>query len=363
MRFVLLVLLLPSLAQAYVENITHGYVNCMACHISQSGGGVLTDYGRSLSKELMSTWQGWNGIEKPLFGAIENSEKIKIGGNIRSIQTHLKNDSFKQGQAFIMQQNIEVAAQYMQLWVVATVGLQGGPSSSATKNDIISERHYISYDVNEESRLRVGKFRRNFGLNDPAHTRLTKSPLGFGSNSETYQLEFSKFSEQDEIFIATDLGDINDPKSKESEKSFLINYARYIGSDSKVGVNYLYGETGNNRRNLFGLYSVWKLPFEMFFKGEADYQQLLSADETIHLMASTLTLGYQGFKGFTPYLVSDFVQRDLSKHNTRTSLLGIGTQWLPLAHIEFQVEIQKRIDRTPRRIASNIAWMMFHFYL
>ncbi|PIQ57050.1 MAG: hypothetical protein COW01_02960 [Bdellovibrionales bacterium CG12_big_fil_rev_8_21_14_0_65_38_15] len=362
-RLILLLLLLPNLSHAYVENVTHGYVNCMACHISQSGGGVLSDYGRSLSKELMSTWKGWDGIEKPVLGLVSNTESLKLGGNFRSIQTHLKNDNISQGKAFVMQQNIEIAARYMDLWVVATAGVQGGPSETPTKNNFLSERHYISWDVNDEIKLRGGKFRRNYGLNDPTHTRLTKSPLGFGSNSETYQLEFSKFSETDELFIATDFGDINKPKATTTEKSFLFNYARYIEGKSKLGFNYLYGESGTTRRNLFGLYSIQKLPNDFYFKGEIDYQQNFSGDTKTNLIATTNTFGYQGFKGFLPYLVTEFLQRDLKKHNTRTDLAGIGVQWFPLAHFEFQFEFQKRNDRTTRKITSDVSWLMFHFFL
>ena len=41
-------------ALAYPEMIRHGYVSCLTCHMSPSGGGVLTQYGRSLAKELVS---------------------------------------------------------------------------------------------------------------------------------------------------------------------------------------------------------------------------------------------------------------------------------------------------------------------
>ena len=79
--------LLSPNAFAFVENITHGYVNCTACHVSPAGGGLLNEYGRSLSSELMSTW-GWNGAEDPAFGLVKNTKTITFGGDFRSIQTY-----------------------------------------------------------------------------------------------------------------------------------------------------------------------------------------------------------------------------------------------------------------------------------
>ena len=43
-------------SHAFPEMVRHGYANCITCHISPDGGGVLTAYGRSLSREVLSTW-------------------------------------------------------------------------------------------------------------------------------------------------------------------------------------------------------------------------------------------------------------------------------------------------------------------
>jgi hypothetical protein len=58
-----LLLLVSGRAMGFPDLIRHGYTNCIACHVSPNGGGVLTKYGRSLSKELLSTW-GREGEEK-----------------------------------------------------------------------------------------------------------------------------------------------------------------------------------------------------------------------------------------------------------------------------------------------------------
>ena len=67
-------------AQAFPDMIRHGYTNCTACHVSPSGGGVLNAYGRSLSKELISTWSGKN--EEGLLHFINTESKIDEGSGV-----------------------------------------------------------------------------------------------------------------------------------------------------------------------------------------------------------------------------------------------------------------------------------------
>ncbi|MFM8315618.1 MAG: hypothetical protein ACKOA8_15160, partial [Deltaproteobacteria bacterium] len=50
------IFLSSSLALSYPEFIRHGYMNCTSCHVSPTGGGALTEYGRSLSDEVLSRW-------------------------------------------------------------------------------------------------------------------------------------------------------------------------------------------------------------------------------------------------------------------------------------------------------------------
>src|SRR6185369_8141305 len=70
-------------ALAYPEMVRHGYPNCVACHISPTGGGVLTDYGRALSKEIMSTF-AFKGEERLVY-FFKTPKWFAIGGDFRAI--------------------------------------------------------------------------------------------------------------------------------------------------------------------------------------------------------------------------------------------------------------------------------------
>lgn len=349
----------------FVETLTHGYLNCMACHISPSGGGLLTDYGRSLSKELMSAWS-WKSSEHPLFGLARNTKQLKIGGDYRAVQTYFENSQIKQGKQFVMQRNIELGLNYAKIWIVGTAGVQDGPAGTPMRGDFLSERHYLIWELTDELRLRLGKFRLNFGLNDPNHTRVTKQPLGFGSNSESYVLEISKFSEADEIFVSADLGRIDIPREKSKERSISAGYSKYFFENSKLGANILLGESEEKRRGLFNLNGIIATNKKMVLKFETSYEEShLSAFPTDQkeLTATTLSFGYQAIQGFFPYFFGEHLQTGLNDSRTRQSAVGMGLQFLPLPHIEFQIEYKKGVNRSLPVGQSDSGWFLFHIYL
>ncbi len=360
-----LLLLLSLRAEAYVENVTHGYVNCMACHHAPSGGGLLTDYGRSLSKELMSTW-GWKGSERPLFGAINNTETVNWGGHIRTLQTYSKNKQSNRGKLFLMQQNVEVGVKVGEVWMIGTLGTQEGPEGTPGKERFLSERHFVQWAPSEDTRLRAGKFRQQYGLNDPNHTRFTKAPLGFGPNSETYVMEFTKFYDNKEVSVSTSLGRIDVPREQRSEKSTSATYSQYVGKKSKIGASALLGESPTQRRDLVGAHGLATLSEAFFTKFEVNHQrshQVSDPQQALHLLSGFVSLGIQPLKGVTAYIFHEHLQTDLSQSETRQYAPGFGVQWLPIPHLELQAEIKKQYSERDPSNPTDSGWLLFHFYI
>ena len=92
-----------SNAEAFPELTRHGYASCIACHVSPNGGGVLTPYGRNLSLDMLSTWGNPREAEvlhgilpKRYMDDLEGS-KFRIGGNVRTVQTHRANRTVRSG--------------------------------------------------------------------------------------------------------------------------------------------------------------------------------------------------------------------------------------------------------------------------
>ncbi len=368
-QLIIVFLFISHLSYSFVENTTKGYPNCMACHISPNGGGILTDYGRGLSSELMSTWKGYEGMENPYYGAVKNSENIKYGGQLRVIQFQAENDQVKVEKQFVMQNNLEFAVKYMQSFLVGTVGTKEGPDETQEKGEFLSERHYVLWESSENTRVRVGKFRQHFGINHPNHTRFVKTSLGFGSNSETYNFEFSQYFDWGEFNTSVSLGDFFEEKDEDdSKRNFAFNYTHYMGGSSRVGASLLTGKSDQYRRAIYGLNALIPLGQNWIGRSEIDYEQksLLNSNDEYESQVDAIygdhQFGYKVFKGGLGYFIFEHSQSNLKESSTMITSPGLGFQLLPLPHIEFQVEYQRRSFVSKPGNPEHRSFLTMHLY-
>ena len=368
-HFILLSLLTLFKVSAFPENVTKGYANCMACHVAPNGGGILTDYGRSLSAELMSTWKVKKGFEDPYYGLVKNRENLLFGGDLRTIQVHSENDQVKVSKEFVMQNNLEFAAKYMNAFIVGSVGRQEGPKETPTKGDFLSEKHYLLWSTSEDTTLRAGKFRQHFGINHSNHTRLNKQSLGFGSNSETYNLEFMKFYEWGEVNISTSNGDFfdDDKELSSSKKNYAFNFTHYLGGQSRLGVSYLMERSAQFKRKMTNLNAIFSLGGQSVLTHEITYEEKQNVvqssfeDKTKGLYGDH-NISYKVFKGGRSYLLFEHAQTNLSDNNTLITAPGVGFQFLPIPHVELQIEYQRRKRNGLKGNPEHRSFAVLHLY-
>jgi hypothetical protein len=191
---------LPIFGYAFPENIRHGYFSCTSCHVSPSGGGVLTPYGRSLSAELMSTW-GSPKSSGFLFSDSEDESKNPpwFRANIftRGVQTRRDSPTVEKTQFIPMQGDLEAGVDIEQFAAIVTMGYRARyASQSKDLGELFSRRHYLLYRPSENVSVRAGKFMFSFGLNGPDHITATRRGLGWDQGSESYNLELSYLSEK-----------------------------------------------------------------------------------------------------------------------------------------------------------------------
>jgi len=364
MKTFFVLLFLPIIAFSYVENVSKGYANCMACHISPSGGGILSDYGRSLSREL-STFKAYEGFEDPFFGLTKNTENLKWGGHIRQIQVVAENDQARIGRNFTMQNNVEFAYKYHQAFLVGTIGTQEGPDSIDNKGEYLSEVHYVLLESSESSRVRIGKFKQLFGINDANHTRINKAQLGFGSNSESYNIEYTQFTDWGELNLSQSLGNFfDDDEYNSSEKNLALNLTHYGDGDARHSISLLSGKNSTTKRNLYGISSVFNFWDKGVGRSEIDYQEsanLESSRWTRGIYGSHL-YGYYIYNGVLPYLIIEHAHADLDDDQSMTQSSGTGLQWFVISHLELQFEYQNRVRSTDYSNDEDRFFAMAHIY-
>src|SRR5262245_59529848 len=97
--------LAPSLL-GYPGSVRWGYANCSTCHYNVSGGGVLTPYGRQLSRELLSTK---GGEAEPRFAyGLSTPEWLALGGDFMALVSSHP-DPVSSSRFEVMQADLEAA--------------------------------------------------------------------------------------------------------------------------------------------------------------------------------------------------------------------------------------------------------------
>lgn len=369
MRFILLGFFILSVQNAFAfpEMVRHGYFSCTTCHVSPSGGGVLTEYGRSLSKELMSTW-GSEGEENFLYAVPTGSETIHLGGDVRSIQTYLNDPAVRTGDYFLMQSDVEVALT-LKNWIVdVTAGTQGGPKTLSKKDTFISRRHFVGYKANDELTVRYGRFLTNFGWNQANHTMVTERDLQFDQGRETYNTEVSYLGEKFGIYLTHMNGRPDDP-DVDGERGAALSSVFSLGEKSVIGVSGLTGKTnGGGTRQLAGLYGLLSINEHFFWLYEIDHQWLqpnnspgLATEQKG--VAAYSRLNWEAYKGIHVYTVEQLRYFNYHAARTRLQAYGLGVQFFPRPHVEINAEFQKQQDISRYDDYYDFAWLLLHFYL
>lgn len=349
-------------AKAFPEMTVHGYVNCTACHVSPSGGGVLTEYGRSLSKELLSlqTPTSADLTEEP------GTEKkwFLPGGDIRAIQTYLDTPKVKRGEFFLMQADFMAAFLWKKWSLVSSLGIKGGPNDVEDRNDIFSKIHYLMYQATETLSVRVGRFMPQYGLNEPNHTVVTREGLGFGEESETDNLEFAANNDRGEVFATAILGRQDEP-ALDREKGFALSVSYAYLDKNKIGVNVYHGKNSSVDRWLGGFWGILSLSKKVFLLSEVDHQWSTKAtpnESSTRGLVSYQRLGYEVVQGMQVYATHQLSYLDFDSVLSRTDAFGPGFDFFPKDHFEVRAEYLKQRMMARGSDYFDFAWLFLHYY-
>ncbi len=342
-------------ARAFPEMIRKGYPSCVTCHVSPAGGGVLTEYGREISKDVLATWSGPKENQF-LHGAVTLPEKLRIGGDIRGIQTYVNTPQFSAGKWFLMQADIEAAIVTEHLTVDASIDRDIGNPDASGDDKTTSHRHYVLIQYNDEFSVRAGKFLKNFGLGVADHTVQIRRGIGWDEGSETYNAEFNYIAEKYTV-VGTLIGGRPDDKKVISEKGVALAATYFFDPSYKIGASFYKGEYEDHTgKTVFG--PNWQLGFSKiaYWLGEFDWLSLdPEASESSSGFASFNKLGIEVYRGADLYLVHETKKTDSKAKYLDFIGYGPGFQWSPRPHFIFTGQWQKQLRPSankPRTIDS-----------
>ncbi len=361
--FFLLIIFFAQLSFSFPENVRHGYFSCTACHMSPSGGGVLTPYGRSLSNELMSTF-GSTKNSGFLFSNPEDESKIKWLRqqlNIKGVQTYRNTPSVEKAKFIPMQADYELAGDLENFSIVATFGFRSKDSSQDLK-EFFSRRHYGLYRFTDQIVGRIGKFMASFGLNGPDHISATRKGLGWDQGSESYNLEMNFIGESFNHTM-TLISNSPEEKSVKKDQGFSVSSSYYWKNNSRLGFSAYQGRQSDFERVVFGPYVTISITEKLFLNSEFFFQDKTIKSDPRHEKgyATFSRLGYETTKGLTLFAQLDRSYLNESDQSTQFDSYGPGIQWLPYPHFDLMLFAGK--EKLYSQETTDFAWLMINIYL
>jgi hypothetical protein len=360
--------LAPTLALAYPGMIRHGYVNCTSCHVSPSGGGVLTSYGRGMAGEVLSTWTK-EGEGEFLWGAFANKlpELLLLGGDTRILGSYYSNPQYKEKRLFLMQSDVEAAYRLGNFTLDLEVGYVDG-------DDLQTLRHFVMYNFDDQNALRLGKFRNNYGINTDEHEWAVKNNLGWNDETETYNLEYSRLTEKYSAFATAIFGA---PESVDTRNGLSIGRTGYVDHGGSArgsvyladkyefGASFFYGKkNGAAWRTVTGPFVILGFTKQFYYMGELDFQK----QSNRWGIFDTQRLTYEPIQGFQAIVQQELAQPNQPLNtnnmvNARLARYGTGMLFFPRPHFEIDARWQWQEDVYSESNFHSFAWLMLHYYM
>lgn len=343
-------------ANSFPDLIRHGYSNCTTCHLSPSGGGVLNGYGRSLSKELISTWST-KDEELPLHGLVkipnDTMDRFLIGGDARYLSRKTEGKDRDVDEGFLMQAQLRVALIFEKVKLIVSLGKIENPK---VKNEVryVSPEYYALWTPKEEVYVRAGRFEPIFGLRLPDHSTFIRSEAGFQPWIERDTIEFSTEGETQLISLAgfqsTSATNPNQQKTGFTASLYQVVKERY-----RLGISMMNSEGVAARGRVYSFSGALGFTEKFYSLIEMSRASENGTDKDLGFIRT----GYEVTKGFTPLLQVQY-KNTLGQDDSMQSKSGLGFIFYPRPHFE----IMSLVEKVQMKKADSLELsVLLHYYL
>jgi len=343
------------------------HARCTTCHFSPTGGGLLTPYGRSLSREELATFGMSGGSQQPgrehefLFGLLGDSlGPVSVGIGLRP--AHLEADSAGLGSTrnFLMNADITAAFRHGNWTLYGELGRQprGGDAR------IASFEHWAAYKTEAGFGVRAGRFIPAYGIRLADHTAFTRALLGLDNADQVYGLELSFTGDRHLLQVSVGPGHADSFFDDDGRRAFTAT-ARWqvdLRPRTVLVASGLFRDASDldPRSGAAGL-ALGIAPtsrLSLWTQGDARFREGTSGERAYTLLAEAAFEAYRGvWLRLSPQLRTEF--GDASAGVFR---LAVGLNLLPRTHcnvvLSYYDDRDRKTDRTTKTLLAQL-----HLYL
>jgi hypothetical protein len=352
--------------QAFPEFAGDGYFSCTSCHVSSSGGDVVTAYGRSFAEEKLA-WSAYEGEAMPLHSAKATPSWLLLGGHSRWIQIHYEDEKSKEGRFFNMQRSLDFGVQHAGFFTYLTVTQERENTWDYKKDSLLLERFLVRYDVLESLSVRYGLLTPKFGLNVVDHNAYVRSKAGFGPGSEEGLTEVTWFSEYIEVNLSHSTSVPSNDRYIPHEKSETNNHTYFnssvfLAEKHRISLSGLQRKTKESMQTGADLSSVLTLGETFRYAAEASQLKTDTNGDvsTTSSLYSQLTLWT--VKGVYPGLRYEQYTEKSDLSLGRGDKIALNLTVHPRPHFEFSGSLGLRRDLEAFSY-GHTGFLMFHYWL
>lgn len=369
MKWVLLIAIFgfASRTWAFPEMIRHGYTSCMTCHVSPNGGGLMTPYGRSMSKEILSRSAG-EGEERLFHGALDaeglnswldGSREVgfNLGGDVRWVQSHRETSEVRERRSIFMQAEVEAAAQYHAFTLTGAFGrFPKGRDEFVTK----SRKWSAIYRPAEGWAVRAGRFLPSYGILVPEHIYLSRKELGFDQGFERNALEVSWTTESFAVFLTA----MKDPEGQLFQESGgTFRFEKFLGDNKKLGFSLFAGDGPAQDRRLWGVDAQLAFGHHWVQLMEFNLMESAISTATTRGLVGFSKTSYEVTRGVFLQFLIERSHRDAGNPSGYRDGFGPGFQFFPRPHWELAGHWIRRFDAQNSARTGDEAYLLLHYYL
>ncbi|HEX9185959.1 MAG TPA: hypothetical protein VGB87_02725 [Vicinamibacteria bacterium] len=355
-----------AVAAAEPVFLSRQYTRCTSCHYSPTGGGLLTPYGRSLSREELSTFgrsssAGPAGREHEfLFGATRDALRpVTAGIDLRPSHLDVRSPGYADKRDFLMNAELAVAMQRGGLTLYGSVGRQ--PRGDETR--VASFEHWASYRTASGLGVRAGRFLPAYGVKLADHTAFTRSTLGLDNDRQVYGLELSFTGDRHLVQVSAGPGPADSVDDAEARAFTATGRWQFdlrprvvlVASGLFRAASDLEAQSGATGLAL-GVVPVSRLT--LWTQADARFREGTSGGPAYTFLADASFEAYRGvWVRLSPQLRTDF--GDTSAGVLR---LALGLNLLPRTHWNVLLSYYHDRDRVTDRTSKTLL-VQLHLYL